>query len=161
MRNKNTHRPCVGVAVFNKKGQVWVGKRLGQKGPHSWQMPQGGIDKNERPEHAAIREMYEETGITLEMVRPLGEIDAWLTYDFPAWHTQKKGRNWLGQTQKWYAFRLIGKTKHIDLKAHGPQEFSKWKWVNIEDLPDLIVPFKRDVYEEIVVKFARFAKPVN
>ncbi len=161
MSKRQEYRPCVGVAVFNMAGQVWLGKRMGHDGPHAWQMPQGGIDKGEAPEHAAVRELFEETGITYEMITPLGEIEPWLTYDFPPWHKQRKGRNWRGQKQKWFAFRFHGKESDIDLKAHGPQEFSKWRWADLADAPDLIVPFKRDVYEEIAIRFARFAKGVN
>lgn len=160
-KSPKDYRPCVGIAVFNENGQVWMGKRYGQKGPHSWQMPQGGIDDGEAPEHAAIRELFEETGMRLKHLTPLGEIDHWVYYDFPPWHRQNKGKKWRGQKQRWFAFRFNGKNKHIDLQSHGPQEFSKWKWVDLSETPELIVPFKRDVYEEITAAFERFATPVK
>lgn len=147
--------------MFNSEGRVWVGKRMGHDGPHCWQMPQGGIDKGEAPEHAAVRELFEETGITLDRLVPLGETTGWLCYDFPKGYKQRKGQNWRGQKQKWFAFRLIGKADCIDLKAHGVQEFSDWKWEELSVLPDLIVPFKRSVYEAIVTTFARYANAAN
>ncbi|WP_409432095.1 RNA pyrophosphohydrolase [Litorimonas sp. RW-G-Af-16] len=159
MADLSDYRPCVGIAVFNAKGKVWVGKRLGETGPYCWQMPQGGIDPNEAPEVAAIRELYEETGITLDMLTPLGEVEGWLTYDFPESHQKSKSQNWRGQKQRWFAFRFHGKKSKIDLKAHGPQEFSKWKWAKLTKLPSLIIPFKRDVYERLVVEFAPYAIP--
>jgi len=130
---------------------------MGHDGPHCWQMPQGGIDDGEAIEHAAVRELFEETGITFDMVTPLGEIECWLTYDFPPWYKQKKTRKWRGQKQRWFAFRFHGTPDDIDLQSHGPQEFSEWKWGALSDLPELIVPFKRNVYEELTREFARFA----
>lgn len=156
------YRPAVGVAVFNGEGQVWLGKRYGEKGAHTWQMPQGGMDRGETPEIAAARELFEETGITLKMVTPIGEVNDWLFYDFPPEYKGRKAINgWQGQRQRWFAFRFHGKKKHIDLKSHGPQEFSKWKWAELSETPKLIVPFKRKVYERIAVEFERFSKPVK
>jgi len=155
------YRPCVGIAVFNTDGLVWLGRRFGQTGPHVWQMPQGGIDDGEVPTQAASRELFEETGITQDMVTPLGEIDDWLYYDFPPDHKQKPGRYWLGQRQRWFAYRFHGDETKIDLKAHGPQEFSEWKWHPLSQAPQIIVPFKRGVYERLVAEFEGFAQPAN
>ncbi len=156
------YRPAVGIALFNDDGHVWLGKRFGQKGPYSWQMPQGGIDVGEKPKAAARRELWEETGIHEKDVTFLGGVKGWLYYDFPPEHPGKKStRGWTGQRQKWYAFRYHGNEKRIDLKSHGPQEFSKWKWASLEDAPVLIVPFKRKVYERMAVEFEGFAKPVK
>ncbi len=155
------YRPAVGLAVFNKDGKIWLGKRLGHNGPFSWQMPQGGIDANETPEVAAARELYEETGISLEMVSSIGAIDDWLYYDFPPEYlSRKETRNWRGQRQKWFALRFHGDEKKINLMAHGPQEFSEWKWGDLSQIPDLIVPFKRKVYERIALDFEPFAVAV-
>lgn len=159
------YRPCVGVMVLNRAGLAFIGRR--NKGPehvdeiHSWQMPQGGIDKGEDPWLAAKRELYEETNI--RSIEKLGEITEWLTYDLPpdlvgkAW----KGR-YRGQTQKWYAVRFCGEESEIDIKhpggGHDP-EFVEWRWEPIANLPDLIVPFKRPVYETIVKEFAHYAVP--
>jgi len=150
------YRPCVGIAIFNKDGQVWLGKRLGQDGPYAWQMPQGGIDAGEIPEQTAVRELFEETGIMQDMVTPLGQIRDWLYYDFPANYKVKPGRHWLGQRQLWFAYRFHGEDSQVDLKSHGPQEFSEWKWGNLADTPNLIVPFKRDVYDRVATDFERF-----
>ncbi|MGU3495091.1 RNA pyrophosphohydrolase [Xanthobacteraceae bacterium A53D] len=159
------YRPCVGLAIFNRAGRVFLGQRLG--GPehvdatHSWQMPQGGIDKGEEPYEAALREMYEETSI--RSVTKLGEVEDWLDYDLPgrvageAW----KGK-YRGQTQKWYAFAFTGEEGEIDILkpgggAHKP-EFMSWRWESLERATDLVIPFKRPVYERVAREFRRFAQ---
>jgi putative (di)nucleoside polyphosphate hydrolase len=158
------YRVCVGSAVFNRAGLVFVGTRV--EGPehvdlmHAWQMPQGGLDPGEDTFACALRELYEETSI--RSVERLGAIDDWLTYDIPraivgnAW----KGR-YRGQMQKWFALRFAGDDSEIDILAPGggahEPEFAAWRWARIEELPDLIVPFKRGVYERIVKEFSRFA----
>jgi len=156
------YRSAVGIAVFNIYGKVWLGHRLGQTGPYAWQMPQGGMDKGEVPEVSAVRELWEETGISLEMVTPIGEIHDWLYYDFPPeYRGLKATKSWRGQRQRWFAFRFHGDESKIDLNAHGPQEFSEWKWGELAEAPDLIVPFKRKVYERLASEFERFSKAVN
>jgi len=143
---------------------VFIGRRL--DGPehvdatHSWQMPQGGIDPSEDPWPAALRELYEETNI--RSVEKLGEIKEWLSYDIPR---EIVGQVWRGryrgQTQKWYALRFTGDESEIDIErpagGHEP-EFAQWRWEAIEKLPDLIVPFKRPVYERVVREFADLGK---
>ena len=158
------YRPCVGIAVFNAANTVFIGQRQG--GPEhvadgfEWQMPQGGIDPGESPLEAAIREIYEETGIT--SITLLGQVSGWLTYDLPAKiaHTAWKGR-YRGQTQKWFAFRFTGKNSEINIStpgggAHKP-EFVDWRWERLQRTPELIIPFKRPVYEAVVAAFGRFA----
>lgn len=158
------YRPCVGLAVFNSAGRVFVGRRLG--GPehvdatHSWQMPQGGIDEHEDPYQAALRELYEETNI--RSIRRLGEVEGWLKYDIPrdiagqAW----KGK-YRGQKQKWYALRFTGDESEIDISSPGggehKPEFVEWRWERLENTPELIVPFKRRVYNDVVRSFIGFA----
>jgi putative (di)nucleoside polyphosphate hydrolase len=158
------YRPCVGTAVFNRAGLVFVGRRI--EGPehidalHVWQMPQGGIDSGEDPWPAARRELREETNI--RSVAKLGEIAEWLTYDIPrdivgqAW----KGK-YRGQTQKWYALRFTGDDREIDIAHPGGHEpeFADWRWEPLVNLPDLVVPFKREVYQRVVKEFAGFAGP--
>ena len=159
------YRPCVGVMVLNRAGLAFIGRR--HEGPerideaHGWQMPQGGIDRGEEPWPAALRELHEETNI--RSVEKLGEITDWLTYDLPpdlvgkAW----KGR-YKGQTQKWYVVRFCGEESEIDIVTPGgghEPEFIEWRWEPIANLPELIVPFKRPVYEIIVKEFARYALP--
>jgi putative (di)nucleoside polyphosphate hydrolase len=158
------YRPCVGLTVFNRDGLVFIGRRT--DGPehvdatHVWQMPQGGLDDGEDPYEGGLRELYEETNI--RSVERLGAVDDWLTYDIPreivgqAW----KGK-YRGQTQKWFALRFIGKDRQIDI-AHPAEgkhkaEFVEWRWEPLKNLPDLVVPFKRPVYERVVEEFARFA----
>jgi len=160
------YRPCVGTMVLNREGLVFIGRRT--SGPeqldadikHSWQMPQGGIDPGEDPLRAALRELREETNIT--SVTLLAESRDWLTYDLPpalvgkAW----KGR-YRGQRQKWYALRFFGSDAEIDLVGpggHAP-EFVAWRWAAMSQLPDLVVPFKRQVYEAVVAEFASLATP--
>ena len=157
------YRPCAGIALFNHDGLVWIGRRI--DGPQEaegagkwWQMPQGGIDGDEDPIAAARRELAEETHV--ESVSYLGEMD-WLTYDLPELLVGKawKGR-YRGQRMKWVAFRFEGEASEIDVLNPGPghkPEFSEWRWERLETLPELIVPFKRDVYEAVVRGFARFA----
>jgi putative (di)nucleoside polyphosphate hydrolase len=161
------YRPCAGMAVFNRAGLVFIGRRI--DGPehvddtHVWQMPQGGIDPGEDPWPAALRELYEETNI--RSVEKLAEIEEWLKYDIPreivgqAW----KGR-YRGQKQKWYALRFVGNDCEIDIEHpagdHKP-EFVEWRWGSLEKLPSMIVPFKRATYERVVREFAKFAAPLR
>jgi putative (di)nucleoside polyphosphate hydrolase len=154
------YRPCVGTMVVNAEGRVFIGRR--SDGPehvdltHEWQMPQGGVDPGEDPWQAALRELYEETSI--RSVEKLGEIAEWLSYDLPeevahlAW-----GGRYRGQTQKWYALRFTGQDSEINISEPGggehDPEFVAWRWEPAENLPDLIIPFKRKVYERVVAEF--------
>jgi putative (di)nucleoside polyphosphate hydrolase len=158
------YRPCAGMAVFNRVGLVFIGRRT--EGPehidakHAWQMPQGGIDDDEDHYEAALRELYEETNI--RSVRKLGEISKWLTYDLPRELAKKAwGGKYRGQKQKWYAFRFVGNESEIDIAhpagGHKP-EFVDWRWAEMRELPDLVVGFKRKTYERVVKEFERFAR---
>jgi len=150
------YRPAAGIAVFNAKGEVFLGRRKKASGPYVWQMPQGGIDKGEKPRHAAIRELVEETGITKEMIEPLGKVNDWLFYDFPeGFKYSKRARGWSGQRQKWFAFRFVGKEKHINLAAHRQIEFTDWRWASLSTATKLVVPFKRPVYERLEKEFSK------
>ena len=162
-RNKSDYRRNVGVAIFNEKGQIWLGKRFGESGPYVWQCPQGGIDKGEKPKAAARRELFEETGLCAEKMEYLGKVKGWLYYDFPPGILAKNRKrfNNKGQRQKWYAFRYFGDGSDINLTAYGPQEFSEWRWAELKTIADTIVPFKRAVYEQLIVEFADFAIPAN
>lgn len=145
------YRPGVGIALFNQKGQVFVAQRIDNPGP-AWQMPQGGINDHEEPLQAAWREMREETGT--DRARYIGESRDWLQYDLPAELIPQiwKGR-FRGQRQKWYAFRFIGEDRDINIATEHP-EFSAWRWADLEEIPDLIVPFKRKLYQELAAEFA-------
>jgi putative (di)nucleoside polyphosphate hydrolase len=158
------YRACVGTMVLDRTGRVFVGARA--DGPehvdatHAWQMPQGGLDPGEDPWQAALRELYEETNI--RSVGRLGETRDWLTYDIPpeiigqAWNGKYRG-----QRQKWFALRFTGDEREIDV-AHPPgghkPEFLDWRWEPMQNLPALVVPFKRKVYERVVAEFSRFAE---
>jgi len=157
------YRPCVGTMLLNRDGLVFIGRRSG--GPehidlaHAWQMPQGGVDPGEDTWLAALRELYEETNI--RSVEKLAEIPEWLSYDIPrdligeAWSGKYRG-----QTQKWYALRFTGDESEIDITCPGGHkpEFSAWRWEPMQNLPDLVVPFKRPVYERVVREFAWLAR---
>lgn len=150
------YRPNVGLAVFHPTGLVWLGKRAGQDGPYQWQLPQGGIDAGEAPREAAFRELQEETGIRASNVSLLEETDDWFYYDFPPDIRAKQRKRYLGQRQKWFAFRFLGKDSDIRLDEHTP-EFSDWRWSTFDMAVDLVIPFKRAVYEAAARRFQRYA----
>ena len=156
--------PCAAIPLFTPAGLVCGGRRAG--GPEhaapsdAWQMPQGGLDDGEDPYQGALRELYEETNV--RSVEKLGEIAEWLTYDIPrdivgeAW-----GGKYRGQRQKWFALRFTGDEQEINIASpaggHKP-EFIAWRWAKIDEIADLMVPFKRQTYERVLEEFARFAQ---
>ncbi|HWV20079.1 MAG TPA: RNA pyrophosphohydrolase [Devosia sp.] len=162
-RQSLPYRDCVGIAVFNTRGNVFVGRR--KKDVHwenedelqaPWQMPQGGIDEGEDPLRAALRELYEETSMT--SVSLLAEAPEWIYYDLPddALGIALKGK-YRGQRQRWFAFAFTGDEAEIDVAAPGGgkfhAEFDAWRWERLSRTPSLIVPFKRDAYEKVVEAF--------
>lgn len=160
------YRNCVGIMVLNAEGKVWVGHRLTpdmgelSRTDKRWQMPQGGIDKGEEPLAAAKRELWEETGIS--NVELLAEAPDWIHYDLPSDLVGKalKGK-YRGQKMAWFAFRYLGDESefNIDNPPDGaPVEFDAWDWVDMESLPDLIVPFKRAVYDRVVATFRHLVR---
>ena len=148
------YRPCVGLMLVNGQGMVFVGKRIDNREGDFWQMPQGGIDDGEDLRAAALRELWEETGITHDKVALIAQTREELLYDLP---DELLGRLWggrfRGQRQFWMLARFTGEDGDIALDAHDPPEFCDWKWVSPDDLPDLIVPFKRRVYRAVVDEF--------
>lgn len=147
------YRPNVGVMLVNADGHVFVGQRLDHAGA-AWQMPQGGIDKGEDPEAAALRELQEETGVAPELVEIEKVTPNWVTYELPPELVGKvfKGK-YRGQKQLWYRMRFLGSDDQINIATDEP-EFLEWRWLPIDDLVDNIVPFKREVYEKVVEALA-------
>lgn len=154
MTSNLPYRPCVGIMLLNQEGKVFIGKRIDQT-VEGWQMPQGGIDRGETPQQAALRELKEEVGT--DKAEIIAEMEDWLTYDLPehligvAFHGKYKG-----QKQKWFALRFTGSDCDINLTTHEP-EFSSFQWVDMQILPSLIVPFKRDIYKRVIAAFQKLA----
>jgi putative (di)nucleoside polyphosphate hydrolase len=159
-----SYRDCVGIALFNHNGQVFIGRRKPEDDPEEssehgspWQMPQGGIDKGEDPLAAAKRELFEETNI--RSVRLVAEAPSWIYYDLPddVLGVALKGKH-RGQRQRWFAFAFTGEEAEIDVHRPGggkhPAEFDAWRWESFARAPELVVPFKHDAYERVVSAFA-------
>jgi putative (di)nucleoside polyphosphate hydrolase len=163
------YRPCVGLMVINTKGLIWIGERTGTPNQDAaargklggwWQMPQGGIDEGEDPKAAALRELFEETGMKTATI--VAESARWHNYDLPQ---DLLGRVWggkyRGQTQKWFLLRFTGAEAEINITPtdHDP-EFTQWRWAPIGEVLDHIVPFKRDVYVEVLEEFKHRVGPM-
>ena len=159
------YRPNVGIALFNRQGRVLIARRLRDDGPeiiapgHEWQMPQGGIDGDEDLLTTAKRELWEETSVTSAV--PLAQTSEWVTYDFPPYsgppHRLSPFR---GQRQRWVAFRFTGEESEITVagvRGGMEPEFSEWRWEALDRIPELVVPFKRAIYEQVAREFRPFA----
>ncbi len=146
------YRPCVGIMLINPAGRVFAGQRIDNP-EAAWQMPQGGIDRDEAPRDAALRELVEETGIPAEAVEVVAETPDWITYDLP--HalvpTIWKGR-YRGQRQRWFLMRFLGDDSLVDI-GREPPEFREWAWIDPWELPERIVPFKRETYRAVLEAF--------
>ncbi len=156
------YRPNVGAVLFNAAGLVFVARRAdlpttAEGAPDGWQLPQGGIDADEDPRAAVLRELAEEIGT--DRAEIIGEHPDWLAYDFPDHLIGPLGGRWRGQRQRWFALRFTGGDSDIRLDADPHPEFDAWRWAELSDLPALAVPFKRPVYEVLARSFARFARP--
>ena len=153
--NSLPYRPCVGVMLINAEGQIFAGLRKDSTAT-AWQMPQGGIDDGEKPRKAALRELWEETGITDDLVEFIGKTHDWVTYDLPP---DLLGRVWggkyRGQRQKWFLYRYLGRDDQVNIATEHP-EFSAWRWIAADEMIASIVPFKRSVYEDVVRHFRAY-----
>ena len=153
MSDDHLYRRGVGVMLLNDEGQVWVGRRIDNT-DEAWQMPQGGIDQGEEPWATALRELEEETGIAPHLVERIAECPERLKYDLPVTLKRKLwGGKWKGQLQDWYLCRFLGADSDVDIATRHP-EFNAWKWVDAAHLPDIIVPFKRDLYRRLLDEFS-------
>jgi putative (di)nucleoside polyphosphate hydrolase len=157
------YRPCVGIALLNAEGKIWIGRRcedlISQEWRKRWQMPQGGIDRGEIPKVAAVRELHEETGVSSAAI--LAESKDWISYDLPPETVGRamKGK-FRGQRQKWFAMRFTGEEREIDLALEGHKpEFDAWRWAGAAEVLDEVVGFKRAAYAAVLEEFAAFLAP--
>jgi putative (di)nucleoside polyphosphate hydrolase len=141
--------------LINAQGLIFAGQRLDNRGD-AWQMPQGGIDDGEKPREAALRELWEETGVTADLVDFIGKTHGWVTYDLPAELLGKVwGGKYRGQKQKWFLYRYLGADSQVNIATAHP-EFGAWRWIAADEMVGSIVPFKRAVYEEVVRSFRAY-----
>jgi putative (di)nucleoside polyphosphate hydrolase len=155
MAHENLYRRGVGVMLLNPRGKVFVGARIDNP-EDAWQMPQGGIDADEEPWATALRDLQEETGIAPHLVERIAECPERLRYDLPEeWRSRLWGGQWVGQEQTWFLARFIGQDTDVHIATDHP-EFREWRWVDPQLLPDLIVPFKRELYQRLLRVFADY-----
>lgn len=149
---KLPYRPCVGIMLINAQGLIFAAQRIDSPTP-AWQMPQGGIDEGETPGVAALRELEEEISVTPDLVAPLSETRDWLAYDLPSeivpriWNGCYKG-----QKQRWFLMRYLGPDDQINIQTAHP-EFSEWRWIAADEMLAAIVPFKREIYAQVIDEF--------
>lgn len=149
MSKELPYRPCVGIMLLNADGYVFAGERIDS--PGAWQMPQGGIDEGEDLKIAAFRELKEEIGTDKAAILKI--MDDTTTYDLPPHLKGLWGGKYRGQEQHWIAMRFTGQDSDIKLDADDHPEFSRWRWVDFEELLRLIVPFKRETYQQVIEAF--------
>ncbi|MCK6407493.1 MAG: RNA pyrophosphohydrolase [Rhodocyclaceae bacterium] len=154
MLDREGYRPNVGIILCNAKNEVFWGKRIKE---HSWQFPQGGIKRGETPEEAMYRELHEEVGLLPEHVRILGRTRDWLRYEVPIQWIKREWRgSYKGQKQIWFLLRLVGRDSDVSLRASSHPEFDAWRWNSYWVPLDVVIEFKRGVYEQALNELARF-----
>jgi len=154
MLDREGYRPNVGIILCNARNQVFWGKRIKE---HSWQFPQGGIKRGETPEEAMFRELHEEVGLLPEHVRILGRTRDWLRYEVPTQWIKREWRgSYKGQKQIWFLLRLVGKDSDVSLRASDHPEFDAWRWNDYWVPLDVVIEFKRGVYEQALSELSRF-----
>ena len=157
MSNTLQYRPNVGIVIFNSDKNIWIGKRLDNNTKEGWQLPQGGIEYQEEPLDAALREVYEETGITT--IKNIATIDNWIKYNLPLDIAKNKwGGKYIGQKQKWYLFYFYGNENEINININKQPEFSKWKWADEQYIRDNVTNFRKDVYKKVFQSFSKVIK---
>ncbi len=149
------YRPGVGAMLINKNNKVLICERIDSK-KDAWQMPQGGIDEGETPEQAVLRELQEEVGTNNAEI--IGRTSDWIYYDFPPHIVEKFGNQYRGQRQIWFALRFLGTDSELDLNTYETPEFKSWKWVDIENICDSVIHFKRECYNRIIEEFSPLLK---
>jgi putative (di)nucleoside polyphosphate hydrolase len=154
MLDRDGFRPNVGIVLLNARNQVFWGKRLRT---HSWQFPQGGIKHGESPEQAMLRELHEEVGLLPEHVQIIARTRDWLRYEVPDHYIRRDARgHYKGQKQIWFLLRLVGRDTDVSLRASGHPEFDAWRWHDYWVPLDLVIEFKRGVYERALTELSRF-----
>ncbi len=144
------YRPNVGIVLVRTDGRVWLGRRVGAIGPRRWQFPQGGVDRGEPLEAAALRELREETGVS--SVTFLARTRDWICYDFPPGHGRRGLKRWVGQKQVWFLYRFEGAEHEIDIVSHSPPEFDAWRWATPDDALEVVVEFKLSAYRAMMAE---------
>lgn len=157
MPSLNKYRANVGAVILNKKGFIWVGERSDIKYSSEWQMPQGGIDKNEDPQKAIFREVFEETGI--KSLKIIDQINTWIKYEIPIQIAKKKwDGKYIGQKQKWFLLYFYGKEKEININISKNKEFKSWRWDNTTNIENNVPKFRKKVYRKV---FNYFSTKIN
>ena len=155
MLDREGFRPNVGIILLNQRNQVFWGKRIRS---HSWQFPQGGIDRGETPEQAMYRELHEEVGLKPEHVTIVARTRDWLRYEVPDRFIRRDARgHYKGQKQIWFAYRFTGQDSEVNLTTHGEQEFARWEWCDLDAVIDRVVHFKRDSYRKVIAELRKLA----
>ena len=159
MLDRDGYRPNVGIILVNGRNEVFWGKRIRE---HSWQFPQGGIKRGESPEQAMLRELHEEVGLKQDQVRIVGRTRDWLRYEVPDHYIRREARgHYKGQKQIWFLLQLMGRDCDMNLRASDHPEFDAWRWHDYWVPLDVVIEFKREVYQLALTELARYVPRGN